>query len=502
MRAVLALGLLAACAAYGQVAHHQRHRAGAKLSVPRSERAIRARHGRLMAGWAPPAHIATAAAAGAAWAPIHPAAYGADPTGVNDSTDAFVAAIAALLSRNASGHGDESGTIDLGGATLDLQGGDYLISAPLLFPSNFSNYAVCHGTLRASPSFPPSGFLVVIGTIGGYCENWGNSCTEDVTVEDMFLDGSQVAAGGIQFNAVIGVNAGPDLFVVNFTSVGVDMEGGHEVFLHESWVGSCWYTPPSACWLNGSALGSTVGILINGNDHLLSSVVVFAGLTGVQVNGAANLIEGVHTWNTQSGSVPAAVGIAVTTWQNRLLGPYLDYVPLVCKGCALTTVTGGFFLGGAQILFKPDPTGYPVQGVLISGNQFVALGDGQCDVVAVPGTPTFTTIDDVTIIGSMSDNPASCVKSTTAIQTLSTTNGTWRFDFTSRLLFDPATHPIQNLLFSCTSGKAGDAFGTGCAGIQVLSPVGGVVQAMATAFNGTTPFNGTLTITVDQSTRK
>jgi hypothetical protein len=86
---------------------------------------------------------------------------------------------------------------------------------------------------------------------------------------------------------------------------------GHEVELHESWVGSCWYTPPSACWLNASALGNTVGVLINGNDHLLNQVVVFAGLVGVEVNGAANILTTVHTWNTQSGSVPDAVGIRV-----------------------------------------------------------------------------------------------------------------------------------------------------------------------------------------------
>ena len=91
------------------------------------------------------------------------------------------------------------------------------------------------------------------------------------------------------------------------------------------------------------------GILINGNDHILDNVVVFAALTGVAVNGAANLISATHTWNTQSGAVPAAVGIDVISWQNRLVMPYLDYVPLVCRGCAVTTVTGGFFLGGAQV---------------------------------------------------------------------------------------------------------------------------------------------------------
>ena len=90
-------------------------------------------------------------------------------------------------------------------------------------------------------------------------------------------------------------------------------------------------------------------MLINGNDHILDNVVVFAGLVGVAVNGAANIVSTTHTWNTQSGSVPAAVGISVVSWQNRFVSPYLDYVPLVCRGCAITTVTNGFFLGGAQV---------------------------------------------------------------------------------------------------------------------------------------------------------
>ena len=184
--------------------------------------------------------------------------FGADPTGRADSTAAFAAAVAALLSRNTSGHEDEGGSIDLGGALLDLEGGDYLISAPLTIPTNYSNCAIVHGSLRASSTFPPGAFLIEVGTPGAPCSNWGDSCNEDVSVEDLFFDGSQVAAGCMRFTAVIGVNAGPDIFCVNFTVAGIDIEGGHEVMLHESWVGACWYTPPGACWLNATALGQTM----------------------------------------------------------------------------------------------------------------------------------------------------------------------------------------------------------------------------------------------------
>jgi len=37
-----------------------------------------------------------------------------------------------------------------------------------------------------------------------------------------------------------------------------------------------------------------------------------------------------------------------------------------------------------QIIFKPDPAGYPVRGIFISGNEFAGLGDGERDIVALP----------------------------------------------------------------------------------------------------------------------
>ena len=42
------------------------------------------------------------------------------------------------------------GITDLGGATLDLSGGEYLISAPLEVPMFFGNLLIRDGTLRAS----------------------------------------------------------------------------------------------------------------------------------------------------------------------------------------------------------------------------------------------------------------------------------------------------------------------------------------------------------------
>ena len=62
---------------------------------------------------------------------VNPVDFGADPTGVHDSSNAFESAVAAALLHNTSGHTMGGGIVDLGGCTIDLQGGDYLISRPV-----------------------------------------------------------------------------------------------------------------------------------------------------------------------------------------------------------------------------------------------------------------------------------------------------------------------------------------------------------------------------------
>lgn len=85
---------------------------------------------------------------------IDPAEFGGDPTGVKDSSDAFDLAVVALLQRNTSGRIGGGNTIDLGGARIDLNGGDYLISRPIVIPHGYSHFGIGHGAIRAAPGFP------------------------------------------------------------------------------------------------------------------------------------------------------------------------------------------------------------------------------------------------------------------------------------------------------------------------------------------------------------
>ena len=81
---------------------------------------------------------------------------------------------------------------DLGGATLDLSGGTYLISAPLVIPGGNGNLHIVDGTLRASPTFPATRWLVEIG--GG----------QFINLSGILFDAAHVAAGGVRVSNVFG----------------------------------------------------------------------------------------------------------------------------------------------------------------------------------------------------------------------------------------------------------------------------------------------------------
>ena len=66
---------------------------------------------------------------------------------------------------------------------------------------------------------------------------------------------------------------------------------------------------------------NATGILVAGNDHYVSDVIVYSALIGVELSGAANVISGVHTWNCATGK--GGVGILNTAGHNHFTGCYL-----------------------------------------------------------------------------------------------------------------------------------------------------------------------------------
>lgn len=87
------------------------------------------------------------------------------------------------------------------------------------------------------------------------------------------------------------------------------------------------------CWLGETNFDyqflnppNATAIQINGNDHYVLNTIIFSSLIGVEVNGAADYIIGVHVWfpnnialhynNTRAFSITAA--------GNRFSGCYID----------------------------------------------------------------------------------------------------------------------------------------------------------------------------------
>eukprot|EP01052_Picozoa_sp_SAG31_P000616 SAG31_NODE_17_length_35773_cov_25.999271_41_plen_200_part_00 len=169
-----------------------------------------------------------------------------------------------------------SNITDLGGATLDLSGGVYKISAPLVIPAMYGNVQIVRGTLRASATFPRDRWLVEIGNSSciphlsnGHKDVQG-SCGQFINLNQMLFDASHVAAGGVHVSKTMGTTLGPSVFFTGFTSSGVQIDGGHECMIQEAWFAECEWSDArgSLCQEDPDAPGGntsrSVGVRING----------------------------------------------------------------------------------------------------------------------------------------------------------------------------------------------------------------------------------------------
>jgi hypothetical protein len=278
----------------------------------------RAAHRRIMSAWRAPALSAGSPV-------ISPVTYGADPTGRTDSTAAFQAAMAAVLASNTSGHHMSDGIVDLGGVVLDLGGGDYLLSAPLVVPPFYGNLRVIDGTLRASASFDPARYVIEIGTAKCNTPSGQGSCNENVGMSGLTVDGSHVAAGCVLIQSTMGATLDASSAIFGFNVAGITMAGGHEAMVSETWVAAYFWSDPK------KERNDATGILINGNDHYVSNTIVFSARVGVQLNGAANILNGACVVDSKAGQ-RAAWG--AESWDERdsqlkTLSPWASHSPFL-----------------------------------------------------------------------------------------------------------------------------------------------------------------------------
>jgi hypothetical protein len=178
----------------------------------------------------PPSHYRRPPTRGVGSSRVSPLDFGADPTGRTDSWRALDAALQhclnqSKLSPNGYFPGEDStpsfGPIrDMGGCDIDLGGGEFRISRPLVLPEMNANMQFGRGSLVASPDFAGD-FLFVVG-VDGSCEVPQGSCNIDINFPELFLDGAHVASG-MQINNVMGVTIGPGGYFLNFTQYGLQI---------------------------------------------------------------------------------------------------------------------------------------------------------------------------------------------------------------------------------------------------------------------------------------
>jgi hypothetical protein len=180
-------------------------------------------------------------------------AFGGDPTGVRDSADAFDAALAAAWARagGLSPHNFTDGP-DLGGVIVDLEGGQYGISRPIVMPKDGGgNVNIVDGSLRALPAFgaigtkEPQAFLIRFDSpvTSWACEDVGpgglGSCNwyTYIRFENLVLD-AQLRGGCVKVAHSTRITIA-ETFVTGFSSIGVwAAQPNEDVVLIDSFLGT------------------------------------------------------------------------------------------------------------------------------------------------------------------------------------------------------------------------------------------------------------------------
>ena len=178
-------------------------------------------------------------------------------------------------------------------------------------------------------------------------------------VSSLLFDCDHNAGGGVYMAHGMGATLS-DVFFYGFTSVGIQLDGGHEVMVQDAWLAEYYWNEKSP------ANSSSIGVQINGNDHYLDNVIVFDYTNvGVEINGAANVLTTVHTWNG------GGVGIRINSWQTRLSDCYLDYNYLEITDPSETVVEDTFFLVTHAVLKANKGT---MTDLIMKHNTFYGAG--------------------------------------------------------------------------------------------------------------------------------
>ncbi|CAA0823811.1 Polygalacturonase QRT3 [Striga hermonthica] len=364
----------------------------------------------------------------------HVTSYGADPTGIQDSTEAILKAVSDALGGTGNGLLTD-GIVNLGGARVDLDGGNYLISRPIRFPvSRKGNFVIHGGSLTAANDFPDNGYLIDLSSDSPDHNSGYNY--EFVTLRDLLLD-SNSRGGGIQISNSLRTSI-DNCYVTRFNTTGIAAIGGHETYIRNSYLGQI----PTAGGDHREREFSGTAIALHGNDNAVTDVVIFSAAIGILVTGQANAISGVHCYNKATGF--GGMGIFLKTpglTQTRIVNSYFDFTGIVAEDPVQLSVTNSFFLGDAHVLFK-SVKGI-VNGVNVVDNMFSGSGKN-VDIVQLDETGgSFARVDQVVV--DRNNVNGMRLRSTVARGGVqgNGNSSSWAVDFSSVLVFPNLIRQVQ-----------------------------------------------------------
>ncbi|PWA39827.1 pectin lyase-like superfamily protein [Artemisia annua] len=391
---------------------------------------------------------------------FYPIGYGADPGGLQDSTAAIMAAVAdaAMIE---DGQQLLPGIKDLGGAIVDLQGGNFKISKPIVIPQNSGNLVIQGGTLRASDTFPAEGYLIELHspsstkfskTIANMSHDPFSDMKnrnepiyyEDITFRDILFDSSNIGGGLFVIDSAR--TRITNCFFLHFVTEGILVERGHETFISSSFMGQIPTTGGNEHERN--FLGTAIDLA--SNDNVVTDVVIFSAATGIVLRGQANMITGVHCYN--KATFFGGVGILVKTGQIRIDNCYMDYNSIVIQDPTQVHISNGFFLGGGNIVLK-SVNGH-ISGLNIINNMFSGASRS---TVEIDGA--FTSIDQV-VIDQNNARGGMRLKSTVSKLGVAGNGTLWIADFSQVLVFPNRIEHVQYSIYNgagITGGVGGHA---------------------------------------------
>lgn len=394
-------------------------------------------------------------------------AYGADPTGKTDSTDAILKAISDAVSGDGDGFLME-GIRNLGGVRISLEGGIYKISRPIKLPvAGRGNMLISGGTLRASDNFTLDGYLIDLSFSSSPNLDYSY---EFITLRDLMLD-CNFKGGGIRTIDTLRTTI-DNCYIAHFTTTGILVQGGHETYIRNSFLGQHITAggDPNERNFTGTAID------LQGNDNAVTDVVIFSAAIGISISGQANMITGVHCYNKAYGFGGTGIHLKVPgITQTRIVNSYFDYTGIVAEDPVQLHVSDCFFLGDAFIVLK-SVRGV-VNGINIVNNMFSGSNKG-IDIVQLDQTnEEFKEIGHVVVD---KNNVNGMNLRATVAKGITRVNGTsWSVDFNGILLFPKRIRFVQHALLTGTSNSFPNTILRNISNNQVLIESDTIVEGSA-----------------------